>query len=90
MQFQYGKAPLNYINGIPAHKAGEWPGIHSCKFENTRRMIHPKPHGIIFNGNSLLITNTFISLYRKRATSSSTAQTFIPRSFPRMAIPSKH
>ena len=50
MQFQYGKAPLNYINGIPAHKAGEWPGIKSCKFHSYKRVIHQTSNGIIFKG----------------------------------------
>lgn len=50
MQFQYGKAPLSYINGIPAHKAGEWPGIKSCKFHSYKRVIHQTSNGIIFKG----------------------------------------
>ena len=50
-EYYYPKAPMYCIDGIPANKYGEWPGITSCKFENTRKMIHPKPTGIIFNGN---------------------------------------
>lgn len=35
------KAPIYYQDGIPAYKAGEWPGIKSNKFDNTRLMIQP-------------------------------------------------
>jgi hypothetical protein len=49
MEFTYLKAPNYYIDGVPGYKAGEWPGIKSCKFANTRRIIHPKDQGIIFN-----------------------------------------
>ena len=49
MEFIYGKAPNYYIGGVPGYKAGEWPGIKSCKFANTRRIIHPKDQGIIYN-----------------------------------------
>ena len=41
MEFKYGKAPMYYIDGVPGYKAGEWPGIKSCKFGNTRRIIRP-------------------------------------------------
>ena len=47
MQFVYGKAPLNYIDNIPAHKAGEWPGIKSCRFHSYKRVIRPVNCGII-------------------------------------------
>ena len=50
MQFIYGKAPINYINDIPAHKAGEWPGIKSNKFGNTRTIIHPVTNELFFKG----------------------------------------
>ncbi|MCQ2820139.1 MAG: hypothetical protein MJ252_22970 [archaeon] len=49
MEFVYGKAPVYYIDGVPGYKAGEWPGLKSNKFENTRRIIQPKCCGIIFN-----------------------------------------
>ena len=49
MQFIYGKAPINYIDNIPAHKAGEWPGIKSCKFHSYKRVIRPVDCGVIFN-----------------------------------------
>ena len=35
------KAPIYYQEGIPTSKAGEWPGMKSNKFENTRLMIQP-------------------------------------------------
>ena len=54
MEFTYGKAPVYCINGVPAYKAGEWPGIKSNRFENTRRIIQPKNCGIIFNENEPL------------------------------------
>lgn len=50
MQVQYGQAPINYIEGVPSHKAGEWPGIKSCKFHSYKRVIRPVSQGIIFNG----------------------------------------
>ena len=46
----YPKAPDYYIDGIPAYKAGEWPGIKSNKFENTRKIIHPSSSEIFFKG----------------------------------------
>ena len=49
MQFIYGTAPIKYINDIPAHKAGEWPGIKSCKFHSYKRAIRPVDCGVIFN-----------------------------------------
>ena len=49
MEFIYGKAPMSYINNIPAHKAGEWPGIKSCKFHSYKRVIRPVDCGVIFN-----------------------------------------
>ena len=49
MQFIYGTAPIKYINDIPAHKAGEWPGIKSCKFHSYKRVIRPVDCGVIFN-----------------------------------------
>ena len=55
MEFNYGKAPVYYIDGVPGYKAGEWPGIKSCKFRNTRRVIQPKCQGIIFNENEPFI-----------------------------------
>ena len=55
MQFHYGKAPVYYIDGVPGYKAGEWPGIKSCKFRNTRRIIQPKCEGIIFNEKENLL-----------------------------------
>jgi hypothetical protein len=50
MIFEYGKAPMHYVNGVPAYKHGEWPGKTSCKFNPTRRVIRTLTDGIIFNG----------------------------------------
>lgn len=55
MEFKYGKAPMYYIDGVPGYKAGEWPGIKSCKFGNTRRIIRPVDQGIIFNEKEPLV-----------------------------------
>ena len=55
MQFVYGKAPLNYIGDVPAHKAGEWPGIKPCRFHSYKRVIRPVNCGIIFNENEPLL-----------------------------------
>lgn len=49
-EYIYRQAPVYLIDGVPGYKAGEWPGLKSNKFENTRRIIHPKTTGIIFNG----------------------------------------
>ena len=50
MIFEFSKAPMHYVDGIAAFKAGEWPGKLSCKFGPTRKVIRPKTEGIIFNG----------------------------------------
>ena len=50
LKYEYRKAPVYYIDGVPGYKAGEWPGIKSCKFENTRQIICQKSHGIFFTG----------------------------------------
>ena len=55
MQFVFGKAPLNYIDNVPAHKAGEWPGIKSCRFHSYKRVIRPVNSGIIFNENEPIL-----------------------------------
>ncbi len=55
MQFIYGKAPINYINDIPAHKAGEWPGLKSSKFHSYKRVIRPVNSGIIYNENEPIL-----------------------------------
>ena len=48
-KYLYLKAPVYYIDGIPAYKAGEWPGIKSNKFENTRKIIRAVEKGIFFS-----------------------------------------
>ena len=53
MIFEYGKAPMHCVDGIPANKAGEWAGKLSCKFGATRKAIRPKTEGIIFNGKKI-------------------------------------
>jgi len=55
MQFVYGQAPLKYIGDVPAHKAGEWPGIKPCRFHSYKRVIRPVNCGIIFNENEPLL-----------------------------------
>ena len=55
MQFVYGKAPLNYIDNIPAHKAGEWRGIKHCRFHSYKRVIRPVNNGIIYNENEPIL-----------------------------------
>ncbi len=50
-KFVIRKAPLYYIDGVPAYKAGEWPGIKSSKFGNTKMIIH-RLSSDIFNFNS--------------------------------------
>lgn len=55
MKFEYGQAPMKYIDNIPAHKAGEWPGIKSCKFHSYKRVIRPVDCGVIFNEKEPLL-----------------------------------
>ena len=49
-KYLYLKAPVYYIDGIPEYKAGEWPGIKSNKFNNTRTIIHPVTNELFFKG----------------------------------------
>lgn len=44
-----GVAPVYKIDNIPAYKAGEWPGIKSNKFDNTRKIIRAVEKGIFFS-----------------------------------------
>ena len=48
-KYEEGIAPVYKIDDIPAYKAGEWPGIKSNKFENTRRIIRAVEKGIFFS-----------------------------------------
>lgn len=50
MIIEVRKSPMTYYDGVPAHKAGEWPGRMPCKFMPTRKSIRPLTEGIIFNG----------------------------------------
>ena len=50
IKYEYGKAPVFCIDGIPSYKAGEWPGIKCSKFENTRQIIRQVPNGVFFSG----------------------------------------
>lgn len=55
MIFEFPKAPIHMIDGVPAHKAGEWPGVKSSKFMPTRRNIQPKNNIIFYSGKILYI-----------------------------------
>ena len=48
-EYIYGVAPVYKIDNIPAYKAGEWPGLKSNKFDNTRRIIRAVERGIFFS-----------------------------------------
>ena len=50
-EYIYGIAPVYKIENIPAYKAGEWPGLKSNKFDNTRRIIRAVEKGIFFSEN---------------------------------------
>ena len=54
-EYIYGVAPVYKIDNIPAYKAGEWPGIKSNKFDNTRRIIRAVERGIFFSENEPVI-----------------------------------
>ena len=54
-EYVYGIAPVYKIDNIPAYKAGEWPGIKSNKFDNTRRIIKAVERGIFFSENEPII-----------------------------------
>lgn len=57
IKYHYGKAPIHYIDGLPAHKAGEWPGILSSKFHSYKRVIRPEDCGIFKFLNNSEITS---------------------------------
>ena len=52
-----GTAPVYKIDDLPAYKAGEWPGIKSNKFENTRKIIRAVERGIFFSENEPIKRN---------------------------------
>ncbi len=54
-EYRYRVAPVYKVNNIPAYKAGEWPGIKSNKFDNTRRIIRAVERGIFFSENEPII-----------------------------------
>ena len=54
-EYIYGVAPVYKVNNIPAYKAGEWPGIKSNKFDNTRRIIRAVEKGIFFSEKEPII-----------------------------------
>ena len=54
-EYIYGKAPVYRIDNIPAYKSGEWPGIKSNKFDNTRRIIRAVELGIFFSEKEPII-----------------------------------
>lgn len=47
-------APMHYIDGVPAHKFGEWEGHKSCKFGPTRLMVRQIPNQPFSLNNSKL------------------------------------
>ena len=54
-EYIYGIAPVYKIDNIPAYKAGEWPGLKSNKFDNTRRIIRAVERGIFYSENEPII-----------------------------------
>jgi hypothetical protein len=54
MIFENLKAPIYLLDGVAAHKAGEWPGLKSSKFMPTRKNIRPKDN-IIFHGGKKIL-----------------------------------
>ena len=50
MIFEYPKAPVHLVEGVAAHKAGEWPGLKSSKFMPTRKNIAAKNNIIFYSG----------------------------------------
>lgn len=57
MNMTYGCSPVRLIEGIPAFKAGEWPGIKSNRFGLTKRVIRPEKRNPMFDGNILYSTS---------------------------------
>lgn len=57
MKTVYDKAPVYLIEGTPGYLAGEWPGLKSNKFSNTRRIIRQYSSGIIFDRTIILNNN---------------------------------
>ncbi|MCQ2817967.1 MAG: hypothetical protein MJ252_11940 [archaeon] len=52
LKYEYLKAPVFCIDGVPSYKAGEWPGIKCSRFENTRQMIRQIPSETVFMGGN--------------------------------------
>lgn len=50
MEFVVLKQKEQLIDGIPAYKYGEWPGIKSNKWQGSIKIIRPKTTNI-FDGN---------------------------------------
>ena len=50
MNIEYGRSPVRLIDGIPAFKAGEWPGKLPNKFGLTRSVIKPQSRNPMFDG----------------------------------------
>lgn len=57
MQLGYFKAPMYYMDGIPAYLTGEWSGQKGCKFGPTRRIVRP-----ITNENPILSGSTWFKI----------------------------
>lgn len=52
--YKHCPPPIRKINGIPAYKAGEWPGLKSNKFPNTKKIILVENHKIFFDTKDTL------------------------------------
>jgi hypothetical protein len=55
MELEYFPQKQLLIDGIPAYNYGEWPGIKSCKWKESLRVLRPKTEEKIFDGKLILI-----------------------------------
>lgn len=66
MILQYEKAPLYKVDGVPAYKAGEWPGIKSNHFTPTRRIIRAINKETVFSSNYLVNVDDYLPIYGRK------------------------
>jgi hypothetical protein len=63
MEFEYLEylpQKVNLIEGMPAYKYGEWPGIKSSKWTGSLKVYRPRTEGQIFDGKEKI---KFIKYY---------------------------
>ena len=54
LEYKYIPQKIYEIDGIPANKYGEWPGIHSNHWKGSIKIIHQEPKEKIFDPKSTM------------------------------------